>query len=190
MASSYPQGQGTGAYINTTTSQDMQLLQTVDLKSEDFRSLLMNLYETIGTLEKSINQRSAGNYPLEEFVTGDVFFPDPALSSLTTQKPTLRQVFRKVIPFCPTPNANLPNNGALIVPHGIDITPNLFFTRIYAIAKNPTGGPNWIPIPWVYPNDVNNSIYIDVNGANVNIRTGDNKTAFTQVIAILEYIKT
>jgi hypothetical protein len=193
MASSYPQGQSTGAYIQTTTIQDQQVLRTIDLKSEDFRTLLMRLYENIGTLEKSINQRTAGFYPLEEFINGNVFFPNPALDSTTSQKPELRQEFRKVINF-----GTLPAGGsaALPVAHGITVNANTTFTNISAVATKSNGTAAYIagvPIPYSSAG-TNGQIEIWVDATYVYIATGGTWftqawTIFNNCYVILEYLQ-
>jgi hypothetical protein len=184
MASSYPQGQQTGAYIQTTIIQDQQVLRTVDLKGEDFRNILMRLYEALGMHEKSINQRTAGFYPLTEFIDGNVFFPDPALSSTTSQKPDLRQEFVKVINYGP-----LPNTAQTSQPHGITIDANTTFTQIYATATNPVSPFEFVPIPYVSATDPNGTIEISVDGTNVYITTAEDWSAYTRCLVVLKYLK-
>jgi len=177
--SSYPSDIGPGAFIPTTDIFD---IKTVDVKSPEFRELFIRLYQTVNDIANSLNIRDAGYYVQEEFVNGQVYFPNPSLSSTTAQTPTYRQVFRKVINFGALPNATTKS-----VAHGIATDANFTFTRIYGCASD-TSGLVYIPLPYSSPTLTENvKVYAD--NTNVVVTTGDNKAAYTTTYIVLEYIK-
>jgi hypothetical protein len=129
-----------------------------------------------------LNTKDTGYYALEEFVNGQVWFPDPTLSSQTPQVPNYRQVFRKVFNCGPLPNAA----GTLSLPHGIEITANTSFTRIYGTATFPS--TRFIPLPYI------SSVAADIvelwaDLVNINIKVAQNMSAFSKVYVVLEYIQ-
>lgn len=182
MAGSYPSQLNLGAFIPTTNVWDVARLYEVDVKSPEFKELLVRLYQNVNNIALSLNIRDAGYYVEQEFLNGQVFFPNPALSSTTAQAPMYRQAFRLLVDFGPLPNATTKS-----VPHGLDITDSYTFTRIYATASDTTAH-TYIPIPYASPTD-SNEIEINVDDTNVNITTGSDRTNYTICYVILEYIK-
>jgi hypothetical protein len=182
MAASYGPQANPGSFIPTTNIWDVSALYSTEVTSPEFKELLVRLYQNINLVALSMNTRDAGYYVMTEFVNGQIFFPNPSLTSVTTQAPTFRPVFRKVINF-----GALPNTGTKSVAHGITITSTFSFTRIYATASDQSG-MNYIPIPYASPVLVNN-IELNVDATNVNITTGSNRSNFTICYVILEYIK-
>lgn len=179
---SYPPQMNLGAFVPTTNVWDVAQIYDLDIDNQQLKELLVILYQNINTIALNLNIRDAGYYVESEFINGQAWFPNPALSSTTTASPVLRQVFRLVINF-----GALPNTGTKSVAHGLTITAGYSFTRIYATASDPIG-KNYIPIPYASPTDAN-EIEINVDATNVNITTGSDRTAFTICYVILEYIK-
>ena len=169
-----------GAFLPTTTPWDVTELQDIDVTSPAFKDLLRRLYQTLNSMALSVNIRDAGYYDRNEFVNGQLFFPNPALSSQTTRLPSFRQVFRKTINF-----GALPNNSTTSVAHGITITTAFTFTRIYATASDTTAR-TYKPIPFASSTA---PISITVDATNVNIQTTANETNFDTTYVVLEYIK-
>jgi hypothetical protein len=116
------------------------------------------------------------------FVNGQAYFPNPVLNSGTSLAPVYRQVFRLVLNM-----GGLANSGTTIMTHNIPITNTYSFTRIYATASDQTGF-NYIPIPYADTTATTNNISIAVTLTDVIITTGSNRTNFTVVYAVLEYI--
>lgn len=93
-----------------------------------------------------------------------------------------RTIFGKQIEF-----GALPNAGTKCVPHGITVTPDFRWRKIYAIAQTPNSDAAiQINFPGVNPNAWVN-IYTTTD--NVCIETGEDRRAFTIVTIFLEYIK-
>lgn len=180
MAKSYPNQSNPGLFVPTTNVWDVARLYEVDVNTPEFKELLVRLYQNVNNIAISLNWKDTGFYLQEEFVNGQVFFPNPLLSSQTTQTPTYRQVFRSVVNF-----GALPNAGTKSVPHNIVITSGYTFTRIYACATDPLN--SFIPIP--YASTAGDNIELNVDVTNVNIKTLSNRTNYTTTYVVLEYIK-
>ena len=176
------QYQNIGSFIPTTYVWDVAILQEIDVTSPEFKELLVRMYQYINLMALSLNTRDAGYYNTSEFVNGQLFFPNPANNSSTTEAPDFRQVYRLVVNFGP-----LPNTGTTSVPHGLTITPATTFTRIYGAASDQTN-ELYIPIPYASPTLANN-IELNVDATNVNITTGGNRSTYNVTYVILEYLQ-
>lgn len=168
-----------GAFIPTTDIFD---IADVDPKSPQFKELLVRLSQTVNDIALRLNISDAGYYVQEEFVCGQIYFPNPALTDTTPQAPTYRQVFRKVINF-----GALPNTGTTNVAHGIAPDSTFTFTRIYGAASDTTGLV-YLPLPYSSPTLVEN-IKLHATNTNVVITTGNNRSAYNVTYVVLEYIK-
>lgn len=174
--------QNTGSFIPTSYVWDVARLYEVDVNSDEFKELLVRLYQNLNLMAISLNTRDAGYYNTSEFVNGQIFFPNPMLNSSTSAAPEFRQVYRKVINF-----GALPNAGTKTVPHGITITGTTTFTRIYGTASDTTD-KIYIPLPFASPT-ATDSIELYVDSTNVGVITGNNESAFTITYIILEYLQ-
>lgn len=173
-----------GAFLPTTDIFDRSLINAMDVNSQEFKDFLVRLYQTTNNIALSVNIRDAGYYVQSEFVNGQLWFENQALSSKTSQTPQHRQVFRKVINF-----GALPNAAAKTVAHGITMTDDYTFTRIYGAASDTTGH-TYLPLPYASVTAANNSIELSIDGTNVSIDTGAvDQTAYDACYVVLEYIK-
>lgn len=174
-----------GAFIPTNYIWDIQQLQQLDLKPE-LKELLVRLYQNINNIAFAVNISDKGFYELTEFVNGQLYFINPNNNSSTTAaaNPAQRQVLRKVINF-----GALPDTAAKTAPHRIVCTAATTFTRIYATASDTTGH-NYIPIPYASAAAVANNIELSVDGTNVTITTGSNRSNFNVCYVVLEYLQT
>lgn len=175
-------GNQVGSFVPTTNIWDVGLLHEVDVNSPQFKELLIRLYQNVNTIALALNTKDSGYYVTSEFVNGQIYFQNPALNSLTTTLPTLRQVFRTVVNF-----GTLPNATTKSVAHNIPINAAYSFTRIYATSSDQVA-LTYIPIPYASPTDADN-IELNVDATNVNITTGSNRTNYTVTYVVLEYIK-
>jgi len=171
-----------GAFVPTNLIWDVEQLQQVDVKSPEFKELLVRLYQNVNNIALVLNIKDTGQYQLSEYVNGQVFFSNPLVVAGTGQPTEDRQVMRKVINF-----GALPNAGTKSVAHGITCTPRTTFTRIYGAASDTTGF-NYIPLPYASPTLVNN-IELNLDATNVNIITGSNRTNFNITYVIVEYLQ-
>lgn len=165
-----------GMFVPTTNVWDVARLQSVNVTSPEFKELIIRLYQNIGNIAQVLNLKDSAYYPLNEFVNGQKFFPNPAYNSLTSSQPNFRQVFRIVINF-----GVLPDTATKSVAHGLTPNAGWNFTRIYACASDTTGF-NYIPIPSMQAN-------LTVDATNVNITTAANLTNYNICYVVLEYFK-
>ncbi len=173
-----------GSFVETTSIwDDIQRIQSIDVNSPEFKDLLVRLHQNVNTIALILNTKDSGYYDnSDEFVNGQLFFPDPALSSNTQIAPIFRQPFRKIINF-----GALPNAGLKSVAHGINPNGAFTFTRIYGTASDTTG-LTYIPLPFASP-VLNENIKLDVDAVNVNVTTGINRTNYNICYIVLEYLK-
>lgn len=171
-----------GYFLPTTDIFDTSLIFELDINSSEFRELLVRLRQSINLINIAVNYKDTGMYVTTEFVNGQTFFSNPALSATTSTAPALRQVYRLVVNF-----GALPNTATKSVAHGLTPDANWTFTRIYGAASDTTGF-NYIPLPYASPVLANN-IELNVDATNVNITTGSNRSNFNTTYVILEYLK-
>ncbi|HUV84749.1 MAG TPA: hypothetical protein VMV86_03520 [Methanosarcinales archaeon] len=169
-----------GSFVYLRNAIDDNLIGQNKLEGEKLRDFLTRLRELFGQIEDVLNKKDTGFYVEQQFVNGQVFFPNPTLSSTTSQSPTYRQVYRKVIDF-----GALPNAGTTSVAHGITTDAQFTFTRIYGCATDPS--TTYIPLPYASPTAANN-IEINADTTNVNITTGSDRTGFTTTYVVIEWI--
>ena len=176
------QGIQDGLYVPTTNIWDVDQLQDTDVNSPEFKELLVRLYQNVNLICNVLNLKESAYYDTNEFVTGQSYFPNPALNSSTSTVATYRPVYRLVINF-----GALPNAGTKAVAHGLTINSGFTFTRIYGAASDTTG-LNYIPLPYASPTLVNN-IELKVDATNVTIITGSNRSNFNICYIVLEFMK-
>lgn len=165
-----------GAFIPTTNVWDVGRLATVDINSQEFRELLVRLYQNVNNISLVLNIKDTGYYDTKEFVNGQLFFPTPG-----TKSQQYRQDYRIVINF-----GQLPNATTKVVPHNIPINSAYWATRVYGAATDSTN-LFWIPLP--YADASGNNIQLLVDSTNVSITTTNDCTNFDRCIVVLEYLK-
>jgi hypothetical protein len=178
MATQFP----ASSFVPTTNTFDLSTIYNLDPKSDEFKDFLVKLNQNITNIAQSLNARDSGYYIPQEFINGQVWFPNPTLNSITPTAPSYRQVFRLVINF-----GALPNTGTKTVAHGLTLGVGFTFTRIYATASDTTGKV-YLPIPYASGTAADN-VELWVDATNVNIKTGKDRTASNICYAVLEYIK-
>ena len=182
MDGSYSDQAEMGLFVPTTRSFDSQTINSTEVTSPEFKKLIIELYQSINDISTVLNLKDTGYYTIQEFVNGQIFFPNPALSSTTSTAPEYRQVFRKVINF-----GALPNTAAKSVAHGLTVTSGYSATRIYGAATNNTQ-TSFIPLPFASPT-LNENIKVEMTNTNVIVTTGIDRTAYTTCYLVIEYIK-
>lgn len=172
-----------GAFVPTTNIWDVQNLYQTDVNSPEFKELLVRLYQNVNTIALVLNIKDTGMYQLSEFVNGQLLFPNPANNSSTAAYPANRQILRQVYNF-----GALPNTTTKSVPHHITCTAHTTFTRIYGAASD-TSGFHYIPLPYA-SNSAGASIELNLDGTNINVTTGSDRTNFNITYIIVEYVQT
>jgi hypothetical protein len=170
-----------GSFVPTTNVWDVQQLQSLNIDPQ-LKELLVRLYQNINNISVVLNTKDSAYYVLEEFLNGQIYFPDPTLNSTTSQKPTFRQVFRTVINF-----GALPNAATKSVAHGIAFDTNYSVTRIYGATTNSTS-TSFLPLPFV-STVLNFQIALNADATNVFASTSSDYSAYTRTYIVIEYIK-
>ncbi len=166
-----------GLFLPTNYIWDMQDINDIDVTSDNFKELLIRLYQNINSMCLAINLKDSGYYFPQEFVNGQVLFPNP-----NKNKKSSRQIFRNVVNF-----GALPLASSQSIPHGININGSYSFTRIYAVASNPID-LSYLPIPYASATLINN-IELKVDDTNVTIITAADYSMYTICYVVLEYVK-
>lgn len=169
----------TGLFVPNTFIWELDLLNSTDINTPAFKEMLVRLYQNLNSVTLALNLKDSAYYVQNEFLNGQVFFPNPNISSTPDN---VRQAFRKVVNF-----GALPNSTTKSVAHGINIMNSFCFTRIYGTASDPISLA-YKPIPYASTVLANN-IQIDVDRTNVTITTGAAYSSYSTCYIILEYVK-
>jgi hypothetical protein len=164
----------TGLYVPTTDVWELSQIANVDINSEEFKLLLVRLYQNINNIAYVLNLKESAYYLQTQFVTGQQFFPD-----VSTLPPSFRGSYRLVV------NTGALAAGVTTIAHGLTVTSTWQWTRIYGTATN-TGTLVGYPMPWAGAGGT----YIDlhVTATNVVIDNGSGVT-FDKSMVILEFLK-
>lgn len=168
----------TGLFVPTTNVWDVENLQTGKDITPELKELLVRLYQNINGMCIALNLKDSGYYVQNEFITGQLFFPDAVMQD----SQQFRQSFR-VLVNC----GALPNATTLIIPHSLQIENSFIFTRIYGTATNKVDR-EYLPLPYASLTLINN-IELSVDSTNVYITTGIDYSAYTTTYVIVEYTK-
>lgn len=168
-----------GSFVPTTFILDVAQLDDIDVTSDEFKELLVRLYQNLNRIALSLNVKTSGYYALNQFVTGSLWFPSVASTSLVNNP--YRPETRVVINF-----GALPNAGSKSVAHGITCNSGVSFTHIYGTATDPVGF-NYIPLPYASASGADD-IELKVDATNVTVITASNRTAFTTTYIVLEFL--
>ena len=165
-----------GLFVPTTNVWDIQNLEEGKDITPALKELLVRLYQNINAISLALNLKDSGYYVQQEFLTGQVFFPDADNNS------NGRQSFRTVINF-----GTLPNNTTGSMAHGIDVFNSFIFTRMYGCTSNQIT-MSYLPIPYASSATVD-IIELFADATNVYVTTNSDLSAYTQTYIILEYVK-
>ena len=170
-----------GSFVPTNFILDVAQLQSLDVNSDEFKELLVRLYQSLNFMALSLNDKDSGYYPLNQFVTGRQYFPNDATNTDGVEPLNYRYSKRVAINF-----GALPNAATKSVAHGINFNSTVTFVSIYATATYQVSFTA-LPIPYASSTDVN-EIEINVDATNVNITTGIDRTNYTITIVVLEFL--
>jgi len=129
--------QDAGIFVETTQVWDVGSIYSVDVNSEEFKELLVRLYQYINNIVLVLNKKTSGYYVNEQFLTSDIYTNDNL--SITE---TIRSGYRSF--YFTGPLAA----GINIFPHGLQVTAQWQWTYIGGSATR-TGTPDGYPIPYI-----------------------------------------
>jgi hypothetical protein len=162
----------TGSYVPTTNVWDVARLYEVDVNSNEFKELLVRLYQNVNNISLVLNTKSTGYYINEEFVSGKLFF-----NPISNDPLQLRPGFIKVI------NTGALGAGVTAINHNIAVTNTFKWMFIYGAATN-TGTLIGYPLP--FAGAAGNNIEVSVTATQVLINNNSGVT-FTVSQVTLEY---
>jgi hypothetical protein len=169
-----------GMFVPLINIWDVQQIQSSNINSQEFKELLVRLYQNINQMAIALNLKDTGYYPQSEFVTSKLLFPN-----VTSDNQNYRSVFRTTINF-----GSLPNTSTKSVAHHIPISTTIpttiEFLNIYGSASNPDQ-TSFLPIPFASPT-LNENIKLSVTNTNIVITTAIDYSAYNGIV-VLEYIK-
>lgn len=169
-----------GVYVPTTDIFDVTDIQQLDVNSSEFKELIVRLQQRTNQIALALNQKETAMYSTNEFLTSQLFFPNPAFDSTTGQPPDYRQAYRILVIF-----GALPNAGVKFVPHNIPADATYTFTRIWGVA-NDLGSGIRLPLPASSP-ILTSNIALFADNINVYVVTGDDFSSYTDTNIMLEY---
>ena len=171
-----------GSFVPTMFILDVARIQEVDVNSDEFKELLVRLYQNLNSIVLSLNLKTTGVYTLNQFVTGGTYYPSTPSSSLV--QTYTRPITRVVINF-----GALPNTSTKSVPHNINFTANttVTFVQIYGTATDPSGLLA-IPLPYSSITAVTDNVELYVTTTDVIVKTGSNRSAYTTTYIVLEFL--
>jgi len=162
----------TGSYVPTTNIWDVGRLYEVDVNSDEFKELLVRLYQNINNIALVLNTKVTGYNINQEFLSGKLFY-DPANVN------TFRNGYLKTV------NTGPLGAGVTSIDHNIPVTA-LYQWMFISGAATDTVTLVGYPIP--YADAAGNNIQVSVTATQVVINNNSGIT-FTDSQVTLEYCK-
>jgi hypothetical protein len=175
MAGFLPNAQDqVGLFVGTTDVWDLSSIQTMDVNSQEFKLLLVRLYQNLNNIVLALNLKDSAYYIKTPFVTGQQFF-----TTTQTINENYRPSYRIVI------ETGALAAGTKTVAHGLAVTSSWVFTRIYGVATDSVG-LNYYPIPFAGAAGAFISVVVNSTNVIVNNNSG---IAFNKSLIVLEYLQ-
>jgi hypothetical protein len=161
----------TGSFVTTTNVWDVQQIQEVDVRSPEFKELLVRLYQTVNNIALSLNGKDSALYTTYEFVTGQIY----SFNGINDQRPGYRTMV----------NTGHIGAGTTSINHNLAVTSSWTWISLDGMLTNQTTLVGY-PIDYANPSA---AIYAHVTSTQVVINNSSGVT-FTNGVVVLEYIKT
>lgn len=166
-----------GQFLPTQYIFDVQALRTNAIEQPQLRELLVRIALAFQQSNITVNNKTSATYSLQEILDNNQWF--------MTSSAQPRAEYRKAFDVGPLLNA-----APTVVAHGITVTSNTVFTRIYATASDSTNNV-YVPIPFI---DVSSTvaagnIEIYVDATNIVITPTGDATNFDVCLVVLEYLQ-
>lgn len=173
-----------GAYVPTTQVWDVTNIYNAKL-SPELEELLVRMYQNLNLMANVLNVKESGMYPLQEFATSNLWFPNPGNSSATAGAPIQRPELKMTINLPQVAGIALPA-GVTAINHNIVVSGRTTFTMVRGTASD-TVGFNYYDLPWASAAGATN-IEIRANATQVVI-TNNSGIAFTHCYIVLKYLQ-
>ena len=140
---------------------------------KEFSEFLLTFQDKYNDLVSALNKKDFGYYSDQEVLCGQLRFDRDNVQNV-------KNVYRLVVDI-----GALLNNGLKSVAHGLTIPSNFELIRLYGAASDQTGKV-FLPLPYV---SATFPIELYMDATNINIRTTDDKTAYTVCTVTIEYLQ-
>ena len=177
-----------GSFVPTTNIWDVSQIYSTEGISPELQELLVRMYQNLNQMSLALNTKTSGFYnnDNQQFVNGNVWFPNPANSSQSSPyvNPVMRQEQTQVL--------NLPQNGSgfalpagdtITINHQIVCTAQTTFVGLDGMASD-TVGFNYYPINYAG----SETISAFANGTQVSI-TNNTAINFTICYVVLRFLQ-
>jgi len=162
--------------LSTSYIYDVSEISSMDVKSKEFKELIIRLVMNANKQNIAINGKDTGIYDVLETVTGQTF---PPVAGRTGQRAGYRMCFFDF--------GALPNTAVKTLAHGLTLNTALMVTNLWGMAADPLTN-TYLKLPYASPVLANN-IELNITGANIVVTTGSDRTAFTKTYIFIEYLK-
>lgn len=165
-----------GSFVPTTNIWDVSRLYDIDVDSDEFKELLVRLYQNVNLISLVLNTKATGYYLGQEFVSSKLFYNPLAMPNDPSQ---LRPGYLISI------NTGALGAGVTAVNHNIAVTNTFQWMFIYGAATNTS---TLVGYPLPYADAAGNNISVSVTSTQILINNNSGVT-FTNSQVTLEYCK-
>jgi hypothetical protein len=171
---SIDQLQNTGSFVPTTNVWDVAEIYELKDVSEDFRELLVRLYQNLNLMSEVLNTKDSAYYITDQFISSQLYF-----NPTSTNQQDLRPGYREVV------NTGALGAGVTTVAHNLPFVAGWQFFFINGAATD-SGTVTAVPLP--FAGSAGNNIQVTVTSTSVVINNQSGLT-FDSSAVILEYVK-
>jgi len=162
--------------LSTTEIYDVSEISSMDVKSKEFKELIIRLVMNANKQNLAINSKNTGIRDVLETVTGQTF---PPAVGRTTQ--------RAGYSICFFDFGALPNAAPKSLAHGLTVNADFMITNYWGVSADLVTN-TYLKLPYSSAVLANN-IELNVTGANIVVTPGSDRTAFTKTYIFIEYLK-
>lgn len=182
-----------GQYVQQTPLFDVTQFQQIEINSENFKMLMVQLARQTNEISLALNNKPTGQYLTSIYRSGNNWFQPPLAGNYPNNQQNLRPEYQLVVEF-----GALPNTATKQVAHNIPIDAltsggvNTYrFVEIKGCANKPDTagiGLRYIPLPYSSATLVNN-IEVYVDNTYVTVVTAADYSAFTSTTFVLRFLQ-
>jgi len=175
----------TGSFVPTTNIWDPSEIYETNVNSDDFKELLVRLYQNLNLMANVLNSKDTGYYFNQEFATSNLYF-NPASSDIANRRPGFRVTIDTgalgagantiTLPF----TLNITNLGTVVA--------WTFFMVSGAATNTTNAGQTQLVVPLPFAGAAGNNIEVILYTTTVVITNNSGYTFDTSNIT-LEYVK-
>lgn len=161
-----------GSFLGTTTVWDAQIIENIDVNSQEFKDLLVELYTQFNKVLIELNGKVSAKLPSIEFVSGKIYANPNGSNDLI---PGFTKSF--------TIGALGP--GVTAINHNIAVDANLRWISIVGAATDNVG---MVGYPITFGGAAGNNIGVTTSATQIIINNASG-VAFSSAYVTVEYVK-